>query len=138
MLNITYEYDTCIQHFFCFLSVTTMTMIYRPVETESVKEELFSIANNPSPVLEILNNMYAMNANGTVRIWVQDERELITMKEVLKVYRNINTFAMVNINRLNMKDMSLLLFIKYKALSDVSIFITLVVYLQIGLPHESW
>ena len=82
--------------------------------------------------------MYAMNANGTVRIWVQDERELITMKEVLKVYRNINTFAMVNINRLNMKDMSLLLFIKYKALSDVSIFITLVVYLQIGLPHESW
>ena len=34
---------------------------------------------------ELMHQMYALSAKGTVKVWVDTEKELITLKETLKV-----------------------------------------------------
>ena len=62
-----------------------MEKLYRPKEDESIQERLYTITNNPSPVMELMHRIYAMSAKGIVKVWVVNEIELITLKDPLKV-----------------------------------------------------
>ncbi|CAH1266792.1 SHH [Branchiostoma lanceolatum] len=59
--------------------------LYRPDPTKSVKEQIYSMANNPSPVMEILHIIYAAHASGRVEFYVEDAAEMQSLRAPLKV-----------------------------------------------------
>ncbi|XP_071808816.1 uncharacterized protein [Asterias amurensis] len=67
------------------LMVPTIEALYRPDPKRSVKERLYSEVNNPSPVNELMQKLYAIHASGVVTVWVHDVAELDILKEPLKV-----------------------------------------------------
>lgn len=67
------------------LMVPTIEALYRPDPTRSVKERLYSEVNNPSPVNELMQKLYAIHASGVVTVWVHDVAELDILKEPLKI-----------------------------------------------------
>ncbi|XP_072044356.1 uncharacterized protein [Amphiura filiformis] len=66
------------------LMVPSTEKRYRPNPDESIEERLYSTANNPLPVMELMHQIYAMSAKGIVKVWVTNEKELITLKDPLK------------------------------------------------------
>ncbi|XP_041364851.1 uncharacterized protein LOC121380136 [Gigantopelta aegis] len=66
------------------LVFNTVGTTYRPDPKASVQEELYPQAENPSPVLELLLKMYCINAVGTVKFWVADETDTVSLKEALR------------------------------------------------------
>ncbi|XP_038060132.1 uncharacterized protein LOC119731158 [Patiria miniata] len=67
------------------LMVPTVEVLYRPDPSRSVKERLYSEENNPSPVYELLQKLYAIHASGVLTVWVKDVAELNILQEPLKV-----------------------------------------------------
>lgn len=59
--------------------------LYRPDPTKSVEEEIYSSEENPSPLLPLLDELYAIHAKGAVSFWVADEKDMTSMKEPLTV-----------------------------------------------------
>lgn len=59
--------------------------IYRPDPKKSVEHELYSVANNPSPVFKLLEDIYAIQASGIVKFWVRDDTEMTALKRQLEV-----------------------------------------------------
>ncbi|KAK3601832.1 hypothetical protein CHS0354_041752 [Potamilus streckersoni] len=59
-------------------------LLYRPNPTKSVEEELYSSADNPTPVFSILEELYGIHATGKVKFWVHDDTEMTSMKTALK------------------------------------------------------
>lgn len=66
---------------------------YRPDPARSVIEDLYSSEENPSPVLSLLEELYAIHAIGVTKFWVKDEKEISSMKLALRVC----TFISLNI-----------------------------------------
>lgn len=62
-----------------------ITSIYKPDETKSVEEKLFAVEDNPSPLLEIVSQELAIRAVGTVRVFVDNYRDIMVLRNVLKV-----------------------------------------------------
>ncbi|XP_062571748.1 uncharacterized protein LOC134233763 [Saccostrea cucullata] len=57
---------------------------YRPDPDRSVIEDLYSSEENPSPVLSLLEELYAIHAIGVTKFWVKDEKEISSMKLALR------------------------------------------------------
>nr|XP_022317995.1 uncharacterized protein LOC111121142 [Crassostrea virginica] len=57
---------------------------YRPDPDRSVIEDLYSSEENPSPVLSLLEELYAIHAIGLTKFWVKDEKEISSMKLALR------------------------------------------------------
>lgn len=62
-----------------------MKLRYRPDPDRSVIEDLYSSEENPSPVLSLLEELYAIHAIGLTKFWVKDEKEISSMKLALRV-----------------------------------------------------
>lgn len=58
--------------------------IYRPDPSRSVEELIYAPEENPTPVLQILDEIYGINAKGIVHFWVQDETDMVSMKKALQ------------------------------------------------------
>jgi len=59
--------------------------VYRPDPNKSPEEELYSSEDNPTPVMIQLEEMYAINAKGVVKFWVEDEVDMKSQEAPLKV-----------------------------------------------------
>ena len=58
---------------------------FRPDPDKSVVEDIYSSEENPSPLLGLLDELYARHAIGIIKFWIGDEKEATTMKETLEV-----------------------------------------------------
>ncbi|XP_060063958.1 uncharacterized protein LOC132544391 [Ylistrum balloti] len=54
--------------------------VYRPNPQKAPSEELYSKEENPSPLMSILEETYAINAKGQVTFWVEDEVDMKAME----------------------------------------------------------
>ncbi|XP_064631957.1 uncharacterized protein LOC135490616 [Lineus longissimus] len=59
--------------------------LYRPDPTKSIEEQLYSPENNPSPLMDLIKRMYAFNAEGKAVLWINDDTEATSMKNVLRM-----------------------------------------------------
>lgn len=86
-----------------------MKLRYRPDPARSVIEDLYSSEENPSPVLSLLEELYAIHAIGVTKFWVKDEKEISSMKLALRVCISLNIvprlsyFKVINIKSIFMK-----------------------------------
>lgn len=72
--------------------------IYRPDPTKSVEELIYASEENPTPVMQILDELYAIHAKGIVHFWVADETDMVSMKKPLQTAMLYNKdVTMVNI-----------------------------------------
>ncbi|KAK3092024.1 hypothetical protein FSP39_024509, partial [Pinctada imbricata] len=62
----------------------SITQTYRPDPSRSAVEDLYSAVDNPSPLLELLDEMYVMHASGIINFWVQDEKEMTSMLKTIQ------------------------------------------------------
>lgn len=59
--------------------------LYPLKEGKSAKDEIYSSAYNPSPLFDIMQQVYAMHLQGTVSVWVQDRSEMSSLRNSIKV-----------------------------------------------------
>lgn len=59
--------------------------LYRPDPTKSVQEMIYSSEENPTPIVQILDEIYAINAKGRVNFFVAGEADIVSMKKALQV-----------------------------------------------------
>ena len=63
-----------------------LTERYKPNPQKSTEELLYSPFDNPTPVLDIGEQLLAMKASGVVRMIVERDEDMYAMRKVLKVY----------------------------------------------------
>ena len=57
-----------------------------PIEPKGeAKEKVYSPANNPSPVYDIMQEIFAMSLEGRVTVWVKDRTEISSLRQAIKV-----------------------------------------------------
>ncbi|ESO84934.1 hypothetical protein LOTGIDRAFT_235988 [Lottia gigantea] len=66
------------------LVASSAEAIYRPDPEMSVENELYPQAENPSPVFELLHRIYTIHASGTVKFWVRDENDMLSLLSPLQ------------------------------------------------------
>ncbi|KAI8492680.1 hypothetical protein Bbelb_297210 [Branchiostoma belcheri] len=73
--------------------------LYRPDPTKSPQEQIYSMANNPLPVMDLMQAIYGMHANGRVEFYVEDEAEMqslrASLKSVLVFNKNVTESVLV-------------------------------------------
>lgn len=52
---------------------------------EEAKDMIYSPASNPSPVYDLLQEMFAMSLNGVVTVWAKDNSEMSSLLRTIKV-----------------------------------------------------
>ncbi|KAK7507165.1 hypothetical protein BaRGS_00001100, partial [Batillaria attramentaria] len=57
---------------------------FRADPARSVSQELYPQTENPSPVAELLQQLYVTHAEGKVKVWVYDETDISAMKNTLE------------------------------------------------------
>ena len=62
-----------------------VTARYHPEKGRSVEERLFSGEDNPTPLLQLAAQEMAIRASGVVRVYVDSERDISMMRNILKV-----------------------------------------------------
>lgn len=67
------------------ITAPSVKLRYRPDPARSVIEDLYSSEENPSPMLSLLEELYAIHAIGVTKFWVKDEKEISSMKLALQV-----------------------------------------------------
>ncbi|XP_077979902.1 uncharacterized protein LOC144435200 [Glandiceps talaboti] len=67
------------------LVAPSVERLYRPDPKRSVEEPLYSVTNNPLPVYDLMNKLYALHARGKVRVYVKDSAELTTLRGSLQM-----------------------------------------------------
>lgn len=97
--------NDCIENSPLFsLVAPSVEKIYRPDPKKSVEHELYSVANNPSPVFKLLEDIYAIQASGIVKFWVRDDTEMTALKrqlEVVMLYNKNVTRIQIHVERYN-------------------------------------
>ena len=71
---------------FCILIVPLITATYKRDNTE---ELVFGGADNPSPLLEIVEQELAWRAVGNVDVFIDGLRDISALRNVLKVTNNL-------------------------------------------------
>ncbi|KAL8564023.1 hypothetical protein ACOMHN_024703 [Nucella lapillus] len=98
----------CIEDSALFLLLVNMFEAkFRPTEGNSVEEDLFPQTDNPSPVAELLNQLYATHHEGVAKIWIQDDNDITSMKltlEKLMVYNPNVTEVRIYVNETSTED----------------------------------
>lgn len=95
--------NDCIENSPLFsLVAPSVEKVFRRDPKKSVEEELYSIANNPSPVMRLLEDIYAIQASGIVKFWVRDDTEMTALKrqlEVVMLYNKNVTLVQIHVER---------------------------------------
>ncbi|XP_053389216.1 uncharacterized protein LOC123562054 [Mercenaria mercenaria] len=95
--------NDCIENAPLFsLFAPSVETIYRPDPKKSVEAELYSIANNPSPVFRLMEDIYAIQASGIVKFWVRDDTEMTALTrqlEVVMLYNKNVTLVQIHVER---------------------------------------
>lgn len=77
--------DHCIEDSPLFLLVVNLfEASFRADPTRSVSQELYPQTENPSPVAELVQQLYVTHAQGKVKVWVHDETDISAMKNTLE------------------------------------------------------
>ena len=66
-------------------SAPSVYALYPLQEGSSTKGELYSAGSNPLPVMKIIEEMFAMHVSGVVTVFVTRSREMVALKDTLKV-----------------------------------------------------
>lgn len=71
----------------CFVSVPAPVLVakYKPKPDKSIEELLYSGDANPHPILDIAEQLLAMRASGSVKVYVQKNDDIAALRKVLKV-----------------------------------------------------
>ncbi|XP_013386059.1 uncharacterized protein LOC106155672 [Lingula anatina] len=64
--------------------VDTVTATYRP-ENNDIEKRLYSGAENPSPIMDLLEQVMAMRASGHVRVYIERDTDLSALHNVIKI-----------------------------------------------------
>ncbi|XP_046337831.1 uncharacterized protein LOC124119387 isoform X2 [Haliotis rufescens] len=67
------------------LVISSAEAVFRPDPKQSVEQELYPQAENPSPVMMLLHRLYAIHATGKVKFWVYDDIDISSLREPLQV-----------------------------------------------------
>ncbi|XP_071106075.1 uncharacterized protein [Haliotis cracherodii] len=67
------------------LVISSAEAVFRPDPKQSVEQELYPQAENPSPVMMLLHRLYAIHATGKVKFWVYDDTDISSLREPLQV-----------------------------------------------------
>jgi len=73
------------KRFISMFTAPSIEELYRPDPKKSVQEQIYSMANNPSPVMELMQIIYAAHASGRVEFYVEDAAEMQSLRAPLKV-----------------------------------------------------
>ena len=68
-----------------FTSVPLVSSRYRPNVTSSQEFMLFSSEQNPVPILELVEQEMAYRASGKVKVFIEDDKDVSSLRHVLKV-----------------------------------------------------
>ena len=58
---------------------------YKPDANSSIEETVFDGHDNPSPLLEIVEQQIAKQAKGNVTVYIENIRDISALRNVLKV-----------------------------------------------------
>jgi hypothetical protein len=67
------------------LAVPTVTARYYPDPSKSLERALFAADINPTPLLEIIAQEMATRAKGKVTVYIEAEKDIYSIRNVLKV-----------------------------------------------------
>nr|KAG5714696.1 hypothetical protein BaRGS_000184 [Batillaria attramentaria] len=99
--------DHCIEDSPLFmLAVNLFEASFRADPARSVSQELYPQTENPSPVAELLQQLYVTHAEGKVKVWVYDETDISAMKntlETLMVYNKDVTLVEIFVQQAGSK-----------------------------------
>ncbi|XP_021358220.1 uncharacterized protein LOC110453568 [Mizuhopecten yessoensis] len=65
--------------------ITTVNKKYRPFEDKTIEEMLFGPGDNPSPLLDMLEQEMAYRVRGHVRVYIETKDDLSALDQVLKI-----------------------------------------------------
>lgn len=68
-----------------FITVPVLTSTYRPDKGKDVEERLYSAAENPSPALDLLEQIMTMQVKGHVSVYIENENDLSSLHNIIKV-----------------------------------------------------
>ncbi|XP_076459559.1 uncharacterized protein LOC143292830 isoform X2 [Babylonia areolata] len=98
----------CIEDSALFLLLVNMFEDkFRPDPKNSVEEEMYPQTDNPSPVAELLNMLYATHHEGVANIWIHDDNDITSMRttlEQLMVYNLNVTEVKIYVNETSTMD----------------------------------
>lgn len=81
--------------------VPTVTARYYPDPSRSLERALFSSDINPTPVLEIISQEVAYAAKGKVKVFIEAEKDIYALRNVLKVRRKVNALVQHSLIKLS-------------------------------------
>lgn len=98
----------CIEDSALFLLLVNMFEAkFRPDPQNSVEEDMYPQTDNPSPVPEMLNMLYATHHEGVAKIWIHDDNDITSMRltlEQLMVYNPNVTEVKIYVNETSTED----------------------------------
>ena len=75
-----------LETFVCILfAVNLFEATFREDPQSSVIEDIYPQTENPNPVAELVNQLYATHHEGVAKVWVQDETDIAAMRGMLEV-----------------------------------------------------
>lgn len=71
---------------------TLLSKTYKPNPNTSIEEEVFGATDNPSPLLQIVEQEIAMNVSGNVSIVIDRYKDISALRSVLKVTDSVHLY----------------------------------------------
>lgn len=70
-----------------FISEETLTTKYKPDSFQTNEELVYDPMDNPSPLLNILEQEMAMRVSGNVSVYIENNGDISRLNQILKVCR---------------------------------------------------
>lgn len=70
-----------------FISEETLTTKYKPDSSLTNEELVYDPMDNPSPLLNILEQEMAMRVSGNVSVYIENNGDISRLNQILKVCR---------------------------------------------------
>ncbi|XP_060074378.1 uncharacterized protein LOC132554096, partial [Ylistrum balloti] len=78
--------SVCVENLPLFSNfISTVNEKYRPFDDKSIEEMLFGPSDNPSPVLDMLEQEMAYRVRGHIRVYIETNDDLSALEQVLKI-----------------------------------------------------
>ncbi|XP_033749025.1 uncharacterized protein LOC117333712 [Pecten maximus] len=81
-----HDHSVCVENLPLFSNfITTVNEKYRPFDDKNIEEMLFGPGDNPSPVLDMLEQEMAYRVKGHIRVYIETIDDLSALEQVLKI-----------------------------------------------------
>lgn len=70
-----------------FISEETLTTKYKPDSSQTNEELVYDPMDNPSPLLNILEQEMAIRVSGNVSVYIENNGDISRLNQILKVCR---------------------------------------------------